>query len=304
MALDVRRGRGRSTPDAGRHRTGGDVSALAVSSASSTPIVVRNVSREFPRVGRVLDGLDLTIEAGSFVSLVGPSGCGKSTLLRLILDLDVDYGGAITFGEGRTHAAVSIAFQEPRLLPWRSVRGNLELVADRGHDRGRIDELLQLVDLRDFAETLPRALSGGMAQRVSLARALVNEPEVLLLDEPFSALDALTRMRLQEALLAIHLRQPRTTLLVTHDIDEALFVSDRVLVMSNRPGRIIDDLRVSPVRPRDRADPELLALKARVLAALGHDDRDGRTVAERHAHRTSGLGRPIDPDSTAWIGQA
>jgi len=149
------------------------------------------------------------------------------------------------------------------------VRGNLELVAEGRGTAGKVDRLLDLVGLRDFETALPKQLSGGMAQRVSLARALVNEPEVLLLDEPFSALDAMTRMRLQDALVDIHLRAPRTTLLVTHDIDEALVTSDRVVVLARRPGRIVDDIRVERARPRDRTDPDLLALKGRILRGLG-----------------------------------
>ncbi|MFN8619940.1 MAG: ABC transporter ATP-binding protein [Chloroflexota bacterium] len=238
----------------------------------SASITFRGIRKRFPEVGLVLDGIDLEVEPGSFVSLVGPSGCGKSTLLRLVNGLDTDHDGTIRFDGTRVSASVAIAFQEPRLLPWRTVRGNLELISDGAHRGAKIDQLLELVQLGDFAGALPKQLSGGMAQRVSLARALVNEPEVLLLDEPFSALDALTRMRLQEALVEIHVREPRTTLLVTHDIDEALYTSDRIVVMARRPGRIVDDLRVPLAYPRDRTDPALVALKQRVLAGLGPAD--------------------------------
>jgi ABC-type nitrate/sulfonate/bicarbonate transport system ATPase subunit len=238
----------------------------------SASITFQGIRKRFPEVGLVLDGIDLEVEPGTFVSLVGPSGCGKSTLLRLVNGLDTDHEGTIRFDGARTSASVAIAFQEPRLLPWRTVRGNLELISDGAHRGAKIDQLLELVQLGDFASALPKQLSGGMAQRVSLARALVNEPEVLLLDEPFSALDALTRMRLQEALVDIHVRQPRTTLLVTHDIDEALYTSDRIVVMARRPGRIVDDLRVPLGHPRDRTDPALVALKHRVLAGLAPAD--------------------------------
>jgi len=235
----------------------------------SAAITFLDIHKSFAEVGPVLEAIDLAVASGEFISLLGPSGCGKSTLLRLVLGLDTDYAGEIRFdGELRT-ANVSMAFQEPRLLPWRTVRGNLELVRERGTSDGKLDRLLDLVGLGDFASALPKQLSGGMAQRVSLARALVNEPEVLLLDEPFSALDAMTRMRLQEALVDIHLRQPRTTLLVTHDIDEALITSDRVVVLARRPGRIVDDIRVTAARPRERTDPGLLTLKARILGGLG-----------------------------------
>ena len=236
---------------------------------SGAAISFTGIHKAFPEVGPVLEGIDLAVEPGEFVSLLGPSGCGKSTLLRLVIGLDTDYTGEIAFDGQLREASVAMAFQEPRLLPWRTVRGNLELVAERKDRTGKIDGLLDLVGLTDFHDALPKQLSGGMAQRVSLARALVNEPEVLLLDEPFSALDAMTRMRLQDALVEIHLHQPTTTLLVTHDIDEALVTSDRVIVLAHRPGRVVEDLRVVSPRPRDRTDHDLLALKARILRALG-----------------------------------
>jgi len=236
---------------------------------SGAAITFTDIHKSFPEVGPVLEAIDLDVAAGSFVSLLGPSGCGKSTLLRLVIGLDTDYAGEIRFDGELRAASVSMAFQEPRLLPWRSVRGNLELVREHDGAPDKIDRLLDLVGLRDFERALPKQLSGGMAQRVSLARALVNEPEVLLLDEPFSALDAMTRMRLQEALVDIHLRQPRTTLLVTHDIDEALVTSDRIVVLARRPGRVVDDIRIDAARPRERTDPALVALKARILAGLG-----------------------------------
>lgn len=239
---------------------------------SGAAIAFTGIHKAFPEVGPVLDGIDLAVEPEAFVSLLGPSGCGKSTLLRLVIGLDTDYTGEITFDGQLREASVAMAFQEPRLLPWRTVRGNLELVAERTDRSGKIDGLLDLVGLTDFHDALPKQLSGGMAQRVSLARALVNEPEVLLLDEPFSALDAMTRMRLQDALVEIHQRQPTTTLLVTHDIDEALVTSDRVIVLAHRPGRVVEDLRVASARPRDRTDPDLLTLKARILRALGTAD--------------------------------
>jgi ABC-type nitrate/sulfonate/bicarbonate transport system ATPase subunit len=233
------------------------------------------VTKDFSGVGRVLERFDLTVPANRFVSLVGPSGCGKSTLLRLILGLDHETSGAIRFvgaAPGSTHAP-AIAFQEPRLLPWLTVWENVSLVLDKnGTDRrGRVDELLSLVELSDFRDTLPKALSGGMAQRVSLARALANEPDVLLLDEPFSALDALTRLRLQTALVRIYVERPRTTILVTHDIDEAIYTSQQVVVLSARPGRIVDVVDVPAGYPRDRTDPALLRLKARILRGLENE---------------------------------
>ena len=270
----------------------------------SASITFSSVSKAFPEVGPVLEGIDLEVGADSFVSLLGPSGCGKSTLLRLVIGLDTDFSGDILFDGVVRRASVAMAFQEPRLLPWRTVRGNLQLVQDGAHRRDKIEGLLELVDLGDFSEALPKALSGGMAQRVSLARALVNEPEVLLLDEPFSALDAMTRMRLQEALVTIHTRKPRTTLLVTHDIDEALFTSDRVVVLAQRPGRVVDDFHVAIPYPRDRADPQLLALKARVLLGLGHAEAVGAGVPPSPPPRLREPNRPRLPPTNAELATA
>ena len=241
-----------------------------------TALIFENVSKSFPGCGPVLDKVSVTVPAGSFVSLVGPTACGKSTLLRLILGLDRPDAGRIRFegdGEGRADRC-AIAFQEPRLLPWETVYDNVDLVLDRGvSDRtdraGRITDLLNLVGLADFQKAYPRVLSGGMAQRVSLARALANEPDVLLLDEPFSAVDALTRMRLQDALVRIYMGRPRTTVMVTHDIDEALLTSQLVLVLSSRPARIVDVVEVKAGYPRDRTDGTLFSLKTRILQGLG-----------------------------------
>jgi ABC-type nitrate/sulfonate/bicarbonate transport system ATPase subunit len=246
----------------------------------TTTLIFDQVTKDFPGVGRVLDRFDATVQASSFVSLVGPSGCGKSTLLRLILGLDHETSGTIRVITDNPERAGerAIAFQEPRLLPWLTVRENIALVLHQGGiDRQqRVDELLRLVELSEFGEALPKALSGGMAQRVSLARALANEPDVLLLDEPFSALDALTRLRLQDALVRIYLQRRRTTILVTHDIDEALYTSQRVIVLSGRPGRIVDVVDVEAPYPRDRTDPALLTFKARILRSLDAELAAGR----------------------------
>lgn len=243
-----------------------------------TALHFSQVTKDFPVVGCVLDRFDATVPADHFISLVGPSGCGKSTLLRLILGLDHQTSGEIEFitdDEGPDHER-AIAFQEPRLLPWMTVRQNIELVLHRSDQKKeRVDHLLDLVELSEFDNALPKALSGGMAQRVSLARALANEPDVLLLDEPFSALDALTRLRLQDALIRIYLHRPRTTILVTHDIDEALYTSRQVIVLSGRPGRIVDVVDVEGDYPRNRADPALLASKARILRSLDADLASG-----------------------------
>jgi len=233
-----------------------------------------HVSKSFPGSGLVVDNFDAAVPSGAFVSLVGPTACGKSTLLRLILGLENADEGCIRIeGDVARSAAggCAIAFQEPRLLPWLTVRDNIELVLSRQTtDRaGRVNELLNLVGLADFRNAYPKVLSGGMAQRVSLARALANEPDVLLLDEPFSAVDALTRMRLQEALVRIYMARPRTTIMVTHDIDEALLTSQQVIVLSSRPAHIVDIVEVKSSYPRDRTDASLFALKTRILKGLG-----------------------------------
>ncbi len=250
-----------------------------------TSLIFERVSKGFSGCGLVLDNFEVTVPSGSFVSLVGPTACGKSTLLRLILGLDQPDEGSIRFeGDGAGRAdACAIAFQEPRLLPWLTVRDNIGLVLSHqvSERAGRINDLLSLVGLADFKDAYPKVLSGGMAQRVSLARALANEPDVLLLDEPFSAVDALTRMRLQDALIRIYMARPRTTVMVTHDIDEALLTSQQVIVLSQRPAHIVDIVDVTVGYPRDRTDSNLFSLKARILKGLGVvalDHQDGAGI--------------------------
>ena len=261
------------------------------SGSSALPISLRGVGRELG--GRaVLDGLDLDVLAGEIVAVVGPSGCGKSTLLRQVAGLDSPDSGSVEIaGSPVVHAdqRCAVAFQEPRLLPWRTVRGNVALGLPRGTSRAeggrRVGELLDLVGLGDAAERRPREVSGGMAQRASLARALAREPRVLLLDEPLGALDALTRLRMQDLLLDVHAAVPTTVVLVTHDVDEALYLADRVVLLADlarAPGGATSVARIAPVpgaRPRDRDAPELAALRQELLADLGVD-REGP-----HRHR-------------------
>lgn len=246
----------------------------------SIDLSIRHVSHSFALQGGplpVLDDVSLDIAAGSFVSLLGPSGCGKSTLLRLIAGLelpstgDIVAGGAPVRGPGPSRI---LAFQDATLFPWATVWNNVATgLAARGELRGRekaIDQALDLVRLNGFAKAYPHQLSGGMAQRAALARALVNEPQILLLDEPFGKLDALTRMSLQEELLAIWKRTGFTGVLVTHDVEEALLLSGRIVVLSDRPARTIRIFDVSRPLPRRRDDPAIVALRTEILTALGH----------------------------------
>jgi sulfonate transport system ATP-binding protein len=222
----------------------------------------------------VLGGIELDVAPSEIVAVVGPSGCGKSTLLRLVAGLDTRYHGEIRVGEEIVcgpHPAVGLVFQEPRLFPWLDVADNVAFgLRERASERSRalVSDALEAVDLTAFASALPKELSGGMAQRVALARSLVTEPQVLLLDEPFSSLDAFTRMRLQDHLLAAWTRYRPTLVLVTHDLDEAVYLADHVVLLSERPGRVQDVLRVAPERPRDRRDPSLLGLRVALLEAL------------------------------------
>ncbi len=257
--------------------------------APALSVSLEDVSRSFAGATRndparkVLRDVSLTIEAGEIVALIGASGSGKSTLLRQVGGLDRPDSGAVVLG-GEPVAEVdqrcAIAFQEPRLLPWRSIARNVELGLPHGtpraEGRARVAELLELVQLAPAAGLRPRQVSGGMAQRVSLARALARGPGVLLLDEPFGALDALTRLSMQDLLLDIHAAEPATILFVTHDVDEALYLADRVVLLgveSGYPaesGAVIRSITTVPgSRPRDRGDAALAHLRARLLEGLG-----------------------------------
>ena len=214
-------------------------------------IALKGVRKDYPMPRgasfRALEGVDLAVRPSEFIALVGPSGCGKTTILRLIAALEQPtLGSVLVKGEAPRRLAEShrlgIAFQEHALLPWLSVRGNLELpfhIAGQAVDRAKIDALLGLVRLSEFAQARPRQLSGGMRQRVAIARALTLEPEVLLLDEPFGALDAVTRRHLNIELERIWSQNRITTVLVTHSVSEALYLADRVVIMGTRPGRIV-----------------------------------------------------------------
>lgn len=224
----------------------------------------------------VLEGINLSVKPGEFISIVGASGCGKSTLLRLIVGLDADYSGEIRL-DGQRVATTSldrgIVFQDHRLFPWMTLEQNIELAllnTDTPKERRAqiVADHIALVNLKGFEKAYPHQLSGGMAQRAAIARALVTEPKLLLLDEPLGALDALTRVHVQNELQRIWLTQRSTMLLVTHDVEEALYLGDRVVVMAPNPGRIRRIVDVDLPHPRDRSAPLLHRLKDEILAEL------------------------------------
>lgn len=239
---------------------------------------MRGVGKTFASGVEALHHVDLSLAAGEFVALLGPSGCGKSTLLRLIAGLTEPTRGAVQWsashdlGSGR----IGYVFQEPTLMPWADVADNVYLplrLAGRSRRDAdpRIAEALDLVGLSDFAGAVPRELSGGMKMRVSIARALVTKPDVLLLDEPFAALDELTRFKLNEDLLRLWQTQKLTVLFVTHSVFESVFLAQRIVVMSRRPGRVHGDLPVTLPSARDaelRTSPEFGVMCRAVSAAL------------------------------------
>ncbi len=249
--------------------------------ARGTTLEVCGVSHHYTLRGEplpVLDGIDFRAEPGEFVALLGPSGCGKSTLLRLVAGLDHPTQGRILANSAmieRPDPSRIVVFQAPTLYPWRNVWSNVAVGLEaRGllkSHRRRVDDALKLVGLENFAKALPHQLSGGMAQRAALARALVNEPSLLILDEPLGQLDSLTRLQMQGELVTLWQRAGFTALLVTHDVEEALFIATRVLVLSERAARIKADIRVELSYPRHRGDGRLTALRHRVLELLGLD---------------------------------
>ena len=254
---------------------------VAAAGMDASSLRVHEVTKSFPlpedAAARrlALDEVSLSMAAGELASLVGPSGCGKSTLLRLVAGLDRPDSGELMVGvEPITgpNAERGLVFQDPNLFPWLTVRRNIEAGLVARHvlheKRHEVDEFMRLVGLESFADAYPHHLSGGMAQRVALARALINHPKVLLLDEPLGALDAFTRMRMQDEVLRLWQARRTTMLLVTHDIDEAIYMSDRIVIMTQRPGRIERMIPVNLQRPRDRSSAEFLRLRSEILELL------------------------------------
>ncbi|MFM2106788.1 MAG: hypothetical protein RL338_1820 [Chloroflexota bacterium] len=279
----------------------------------TVPIRLTGVSLAFGRGADrldVLDGMDLEVGRREVVALIGPNGCGKSTLLRVVAGLlpadrgDVRLDGAPVAGPD---PRVALVFQEPRLLPWASAAANvafpLELAGrDRATSAARVDELLRLVGLRDFADARPGELSGGMRQRVAIARALALEPAVLLLDEPFSALDALTRDRFDLELLRLWDRTGTAILVVTHSIPEAVLLADRVVVMTPRPGRVAGVVAVGLERPRRLEmleSPALARAAAEVRRLLVDTTDDERVLAEAAVRRPVAAGGAVAPTTAA-----
>ncbi|MFT3965230.1 MAG: ABC transporter ATP-binding protein [Sphingobium sp.] len=248
---------------------------------------IQGLNKSFIIGGRprqILDNIDLTVRPGEFVSIVGASGCGKSTLLRLIVGLDADYQGDVRLDGQRistTSLDRGIVFQDHRLFPWMTLEQNIELAllnTDTPKERRAqiVADHIALVNLKGFEKAYPHQLSGGMAQRAAIARALVTEPKLLLLDEPLGALDALTRVHVQNEIQRIWMTHRSTMVMVTHDVEEALYLGDRVVVMSPNPGRIRRIVEVDLPHPRDRRSPLLHRLKDEILAELtsGADQAD------------------------------
>lgn len=250
---------------------------------------IESVTKQFKNKFIALDDVSFQVNAGEIVSLVGTSGCGKSTLLRMVAGLDMPTSGRVTIANktiNSPHRAVGIIFQEPRLMPWLTVQQNVEFGLENISPTAKAKiatYTLERVGLAQFAQALPRQLSGGMAQRVAIARALVTNPSILLLDEPFSALDAFTRIKLQDHLLQIWGYDRPTMLLVTHDIEEALVLSDRIIVMRANPGQVYQEYKLDLPRPRKRTDLNLQRWKEKILNALDLSDEETTLVENQNA---------------------
>lgn len=242
-------------------------------------ITFKNIKKNFRRadgeIVHALNGVDMTINPGDFVSLIGPSGCGKSTLLRLLAGLERPTEGTI-YLDGKLVTKPSydrgLVFQDPTLFPWLNIYDNIAfgLKARRifRERKDSVSEFVKLVGLDGFENSYPHQLSGGMCQRAALARALIGHPKVLLLDEPFGALDAFTRMNMQDELLRIKSEKSMTMVMVTHDVDEAVYLSNKIIVMSPRPAKIEKIVTVDLAHPRDRSNPDFISLRSEILKIL------------------------------------
>lgn len=247
---------------------------MSRSAAKPQTLSIKGLSKTFEidnRLVEVLKNIDLEVQPGEFVSIIGPSGCGKSTLLRMVAGLEQEYSGQIYLGDELIRGPRvnrGMVFQEARLYPWLTIENNVAFGLGAQHSAGEkkriVNEHLQLVGLNHFAKAYPHQLSGGMQQRVSIARALVNRPQVLLLDEPFGALDAITRIMMQQEIIRIWEAERTTILLVTHDIDEAIFLGDRVVVMSKRPGELKTIIPIDLPRPRDRNSYQFVQVRKHI----------------------------------------
>lgn len=236
---------------------------------------------------QALKNVNLQIKKGEFITIIGPSGCGKSTLLKIIAGLDLHFEGRVKIGQEELKGPgikQGFIFQEHRLFPWLTVEKNIaaDLPLKNPEVRRKVDELIEIVRLKGFEKAYPRELSGGMSQRVAIARALLRDPEVLLLDEPFGALDAFTRTHLQDVLLDIWKRKGTTMILVTHDLDESIYLANRVVIMSPRPGRVSKTITVDLPHPRKKANHSFQELRQQVL-------REFETVDELHLIDGSGI---------------
>jgi sulfonate transport system ATP-binding protein len=241
---------------------------------------IKNVTKHYALANGdefiAVENASFNVKAGEFISIVGPSGCGKSTLLRLIVGLDGDYEGEILLQNERvegTSLSRGIVFQDHRLLPWLTLRDNVSIALlnakGSAKEKNKITKKhISLVGLDGFENSYPHQLSGGMAQRAAIARALAPQPTILLLDEPLGALDAITRMRLQEELQRIWRFEGVSMILVTHDVEEAIFLSNKIIVMNTKPGRIVSEINVDLVEPRDRAGAEFGAIRRKVFEAM------------------------------------
>lgn len=245
-----------------------------------------HVSKSFAKVEtdevtHALNEIDLSMSSGEFISLVGPSGCGKSTILRLAAGLIFPTTGAVTVNgkevEGPSPER-GMVFQKPTLFPWLTVEKNIAFSLKRqGKLKGnedRVEKMIQMIGLNDFRDDYPSQLSGGMAQRVALVRSLINEPDILLLDEPLGALDAFTRMNMQDEILKIWHEKEQLAVMVTHDVDEAIYMGTRVIVMDANPGRVIDDIPIKEEYPRDRSSEKFVAYRNEILNRLHYAGKE------------------------------